>query len=83
MTTFASVTVSFRDAETGKIKERAVSVEDRSYRTDDELASDAVWIVQLWRGVDRDSVKSVMVERSGDLLAKYEAQRAARAGVGL
>lgn len=81
MTTFASVTVSFRDAETGKTKERAVSVKDRSYRTDSELGHEAVWIVQSWRNVDRDSVKAVMVERSADLLAKHDAQRAAQAGV--
>jgi len=83
MTTFASVTVSFRDAETGKPKERAISVQDKPYRTNDELASDARWIVQSWRGVDRDSVKAVLVERSADLLAKHNAQRAARAGVAI
>lgn len=80
MTALAHATVTFRNTDTGRANERVISVKDRSWRTDDEIASDAKWIVQSWRNVDRDSVSVIKVERAEDLAARIAAEAAGRAG---
>lgn len=79
MTPCAAVTVSFRDADTGATKERIISVKDMTCRTDDDIKSDAIWIVQSWRGVDRDSVTVSNIERAHEIAARIEANQPKRA----
>lgn len=76
----AYATVTFRNADTGRANERVITVKAGSWRTDDEIASDARWIVQSWRNVDRDSVKVTKVERAEDLALRAASEAAARAG---
>jgi hypothetical protein len=63
MTIPAFVTVAFRNADTGRANERVITVKAGSWRTDDEVAADAIWIIQSWRNVARDSVAVVKVDR--------------------
>jgi hypothetical protein len=77
----AYATVTFRNADTGRANERVITVSAGSWRTNDEIAADAVWIVQSWRNVDRDSVKVTLVERAGEIAARAAAERAGRAAV--
>jgi hypothetical protein len=76
----AAVTVAFRAADTGRASERVISVKDRSWRSNDEIAAEAIWIVRSWRNVDRDSVSAVKVERAEDLAIRLAAEAAERAG---